>query len=186
MKQIEAANKTIRAVNSLVASTRSVGVLWSFCSPTKIRRVSIDLGITDLRTDDDRFAGGNRLRLTTMIPSVSWRVFDDTRYDVVDVGMGGGGYWFSSEGFASFSGIVLQPWRIDLHAPSSWSSKPHRSPKRWLAVPTLRLGQLLFPAGFETNAFNAGPGTPAGRIPGELVFSKSIFMNVEPLIRHRP
>ena len=73
-----------------------------------------------------------------------------------------------------------------IHAPSSWSSKPHSSPKRWLAVPTLRLGHLLFPAGFEPNAFNPGPGTPGERIPGELVFSKSLFMNLAPLIRRSP
>ena len=162
----------------------SVGVLWSFCSPEKIRRVSIDLGITYLRADDARFADGNRLKLITMIPSVSWRVFDDARYDAVDVGIGGGMYWFSSVGFAPFNGVVLQPWRVDIHAPSSWSSKPpgDRYGRRWLALATLRLGHLAFPAGFEPNAFNPASGTPVGRIAGELVFSKSIFLNLEPLI----
>jgi hypothetical protein len=186
----EAINKrqsTQRAVQSVFTSSVAVGVFWSACSPSKMRRASIDLGISFLRTPDDRFADSeNRLKLTTLIPSFSWNVFPDARYDVVDVGIGGGMYWFSSTRMESIRGVVLQPWRVDLHAPSSWAAEPLKSYKRWAAVPVVRVGQLLFPSGFPPNAFNSAPGFVQPRIASELVFTKSLFINLEPFVRRAP
>jgi hypothetical protein len=186
---VDKRQSTQRAVQSVFTSSVAVGVFWSACSTSKMRRASIDLGISFLRSKDDRFADSeNRLKLTTLIPSFSWNVFPDARYDVVDVGIGGGMYWFSSTRMESIRGVVLQPWRVDLHAPSSWAAEPLtlKSYKRWAAVPVVRVGQLLFPSGFPPNAFNSAPGFLQPRIPSELVFTKSLFFNLEPFVRRSP
>jgi hypothetical protein len=173
-----------RASNSTVTAMSAMGVIWAACPDEKIRRASIDLGVGIWRAAGETgYAGGRAITLTTLVPSFSWRVFSDPRYDFLDAAIGAGVYWFTSPGFTSFSGVILEPGRLDVHAPSSWSSKPFKNPKRWAALPTFRVGLLVFPGGFERNVF-AATGQKAVRIPAELTRAYSLFLNLEPLVRH--
>jgi hypothetical protein len=154
----------------------------------KKARASINLGFRLFKADaDPQYAGNHEIRLTMLVPSFSWSVFGASEHwDFLDVGIGGGVYWFSSEGFSSFSGTVLEPAWFDFHVPPSVGyDRASRQLTWWGAVsqtPTVRIGWAFFPAGFEANAFNA-TGSAARRIPAEGVFGWSVFLNLEPLVR---
>ena len=174
-------DKTEKSIDRTVSARNAVGVLWSACPSDKLRRASIDLGLTVWRAgQNDQFAGNRSIALTTLVPSFSWSIFSDTRYDVLDAGISGGVYWFTSPGFPSVSGVILEPW-FDIHAPSSWSASGWA--KRLAGVPTLRLGAVTFPGGFEPNVFNA-TGDKARRISAELIPTFSVFINLAPLVPH--
>jgi hypothetical protein len=169
----------------------SGGVTYSACAVREgqKRRASLDLGFRFLRftdvADSNRFAGGNEIALTTLVPSFSWRVFSDRRFDVVDAGVGAGVYWFSSRGansggFESFSGVILEPVRLDFHAPSVLTRNHW-----WAAIPNLRFGLLVFPDGFKANAF--GPALTADKarpIGAEWLKNFGIFFDLDPIVRH--
>jgi hypothetical protein len=173
-----------KSANSTKTAMNTMGVLWATCPDDKIRRASIDLGVGVWRAKPEaQYANDKEITLTTLLPSFSWRVFPNPKYDFLDAAIGAGVYWFSSPGFSSFSGVILEPGRLDFHAPSSWSGEPFCSPKRWAALPTFRVGLLIFPGGFEKDAF-AATGEKAVRLPAELTRSYSLFLNLEPLVRH--
>jgi len=149
-------------------------------TPAK-RRASINLEFRSLHyTDESRqYAGGHEIGLTTIEPTFAWSVLSGSRkYDVVDVVTGGGMYWFSSEGFDSFHGLIVEPARFDLHAP--WIVRRHA----WAAlIPVYRIGWAWFPAGFPADAF-AATGTAAHRIEGgHTSFTQGLFVDLEPLVR---
>jgi hypothetical protein len=183
-----AANET---QGDLIDRNFSGGFTLSACPvrPGEKRRASLDLGFRFLRFTDDaasnKFAGGNEIELGTFAPSFSWKVFTNPRFDVVDAGVGGGVYWFSSQGpnpggFESFSGVILEPVRLDFHAPSVWTRN-----NWWAAIPNLRFGLMVFPAGFKANAF--GPnleGDKARPIGAEWLKNVGIFFDLEPIVRH--
>lgn len=161
----------------------AVGVFWSFCSPEKDRRVGLDVSLSTLDASGrDYYAGGAPINLDTLMASVSWRMLADTNFDVVDVSTGGGVYWFTSNGFPSKSGVVLQPVRFTFRAPPSWSSKRASHIKRWAALPSYAFGITTFPGGFEADDFNA-TGDRAVRLPRELIATHYVFVNVQPLLQ---
>ena len=167
----------------MLTATSSAGVLWSLCKPDRQRRLSIDLGWSTLEADPDPgYAAGTPINLDMLMPLVSWRVLADTKYDFVELSAGAGVYWFSSPGFESLRGVVLQPARLTIRAPSSWSGRPLRNWQRWAAIPVYGIGVTLFPDGFEPNDF-AGVGDKAVRLPRELLKTQYIFVNVEPFLR---
>jgi hypothetical protein len=171
-----------RARASLMA-TSSVGVFWSFCQSEKKRHIGIDVSWNTMSAEGrPDYAGGAPINLDTMMASVSWRLLADTNYDFVDVGAGGGAYWFTSTGFPEHHGVVLQPLRVTFRAPPAWSGKKFSNWRRWAALPVYGAGITMFPAGFEANAF-AGVGDKAVRLPRELIFSQYIFVNVQPLLQ---
>jgi hypothetical protein len=168
-------------------SIGSVGVLWSLCSDAKVRRLSIEMGVNfyESSRNPSEWADGKTVTFTTYMPAISWRPISDPRYDIVDLAVGGGGYVFTSAAFPSFTGVVLQPYRLDLHFPSGWSrflSGPS-SRKTIGGLATLvsyRYGYLLFPKGFGPNVF-AGPTQQTPGLPAELVRTRVLFLNLEPL-----
>jgi len=111
-------------------------------------------------------------------------VFTNPRIDVVDAGVGAGVYWFSAlgsrpGGFDSFSGVIVEPVRLDFHAPTVLTRNHW-----WAAIPNLRFGLIVFPGGFDTNAF--GPsltGDKARRIDAEWLKNIGIFFDLEPIVR---
>ena len=162
-------------------SLNSTGMLWSFCNPTKVRRWAFEFGATlGQANSNSDYAGDHTIRLVMLMPSLSYRVFTDPRFDVVDVGAGVGAYRFSSRGFQAFSGWVLQPVRVDLHAPTRWINSGGF--ERVAAMLTLRLGFIVFPGGFDADAF-AATGSKAVAIGPEWIPSATIFFNLEPLLR---
>jgi hypothetical protein len=190
----EPATTTTTAANEkqgdLVDQNFSGGITFSACKvrPGETRRASIDLGFRLLRYTDDAasnaFAGGNSISLSTFVPSFEWRVFTNPRIDVVDAGVGAGVYWFTSlgslpGGFNSFSGVIVEPVRLDFHAPTVLT-RDHW----WAAIPNLRFGLIVFPGGFDANAF--GPlltGDKARRIDAEWLKNFGIFFDLEPIVR---
>jgi hypothetical protein len=182
-----AANET---QGDLVDQNFSGGITFSACKvrPGETRRASIDLGFRLLRYTDDSasnaFAGGNSISLSTFVPSFEWRVFTNPRIDVVDAGVGAGVYFFTSlgsnpGGFNSFSGLIVEPVRLDFHAPTVLT-RDHW----WAAIPNLRFGLIVFPGGFDANAF--GPlltGAKARQIDAEWLKDFGIFFDLEPIVR---
>ena len=180
----------IAAVVRGISSINSTGIFLSACSTDNKRRSSIELGTGFWYADgNSSFANGEQIRLTTLMPEFSLRVFTDPRFDFLDAGVGAGIYWFTSKGFNSFSGVVLQPGRLDFHAPTLWATYPLDSGshilRRIAAAPTFRFGLTMFPAGFSPDAF-AGVGDKHVRIPGELIKSWTLFINLEPFVRKAP
>lgn len=168
---------------SVVTATSSAGVLWSLCTPDRLRRFSLDVNFGYWRNDGEPdYAGGTPIKLNTALASVSWRMFGGTRWDIVDASAGAGMYFFTSQAFSSFSGLVIQPGRLTFHAPSSWHARGLGDWRGWAALPTYTIGVTIFPSGFPADAF-AATGARAVRIPAEAILTRTFFLNVAPLLR---
>jgi len=181
------------AAVAAVAMAAFGGVTYSACPVEKDlnRRVSVEFAFRLFHTFSDRskdYAGGNQIKLATFVPSIGWRPLvgiSHGKIDAVDVGSGAGIYWFSSKGaspggFDAFSGMILEPVRMDFHAPSWLTAK---TAWQWSAVPNVRLGWVIFPAGFKANAFGkTAKPEQAKRIPAELVRNWAIFADLSPVI----
>ncbi len=106
-----------RAPATMMA-TSSAGVAWSLCNPNKKRRLALDIGWITWESDPDpNYAGGAAINLDTLMASISWRALQGTDFDFVEVSAGGGMYWFTSTGFESLKGVVLQPARLIASGP---------------------------------------------------------------------
>lgn len=180
--------KTVKVVENTERQIPSaIGVLLSTCNVRRspehrqthfARRMSVDLGVRFLHSEDPRFASGEQIDFTTLEPSISINLFSrwPTR-DFLDYGFGAGAYWFSSTEFPSFNGAFLEPIRFEFHTTTAMKQK------NWASfVPSVRVGWLNFPAGFETAAWAAAPGI-APRIGSDWVFNLGIFFDLEPLLR---
>lgn len=126
------------------------------------------------------YAGNHEIHMDVVLPRLSWRLFSNPTYDAFNVQTGIGFATFSSEGFDSFTKIVLEPVRLEAHVPTrftagdSWKS-------RLLRVPQYGVGFVMFPQGFEASDFN-GTGLGARRIEGkEGVLEQSFVLNLAPL-----
>jgi len=150
------------------------------------RRAAIDVSMRFAWTNDDRYAGGERMMLTTIEPAFSWSIFDDPKYDFVDYGIGAGFFWVSSKAFPSIKGGFLEPARFDFHLPTSALSHTTRS--KILRSLVFRIGWLSFPGGFEPNAFLPDPDIPEvnRRIPRDLVRYYGIYIDTEIFHKRRP
>ena len=163
------------------ASPTAIGAIVGACTVKKdaqVRRLAVDLGARFLKADDNaRFAKGERISLTTLEPSVTFNILSKhPRADFIDYAFGAGVYWFSSTEFPSFNGAFLEPVRFEFH-PTTYV-KQH---VKWApAIPSVRVGYLLFPAGFETASFGAAPGVPP-RIGRDWVFNVGVFFDLEGL-----
>jgi hypothetical protein len=158
----------------------SVGAVVSACRIKKgySRRLAVNVGARFLWADDNpRFANGQRISLTTLEPSVSFNLF--SKYpdgDFIDYGFGAGAYWFSSTEFPSFNGAFLEPVRLEFHTTTNMKQN-----HKWAAaIPVLRVGVLMFPAGFETASFAAAAGAPT-RISRDWAFNAGVFFDLEGL-----
>jgi hypothetical protein len=180
--------KTVKVVQDTERQVPSaIGVLLSACkvgrSPDHrkthyARRMSVDLGARFLHSEDPRFANGERIDFTTLEPSISINLFSKwPSRDFLDYGFGAGAYWFSSTEFQSFNGAFLEPVRFEFHTTTAMKQNAWAS-----LVPSVRVGWLNFPAGFETASWAAGPGIQP-RIGRDWVFNLGIFFDLEPLLR---
>jgi hypothetical protein len=186
-------DKEIRTRNFVPGT---IGILTSTCRPEEIKtttdgtvqfkqRLAIDLGMRFLASDnDERFAKGERISLTMFHPSISMALlskFDN--WDILSLGFGGGAYWFSSREFDSFNGVFLEPARLEIHAPFNWRKETWSA-----AIPRVRVGYLVFPAGFNTALFAATADVPP-RITRDWVYNLAVDFDLSPLLRklaHNP
>ena len=158
------------------------GLIYSACPIGKgqKRRASIDLGMGFLwAKDNPKYANGQRLSLTTLEPSFSWRVIEDPGWDFFDYGVGAGISWVSSVAFPAVRGSFLEPVRIDFHATTKMIGENYD--RWWLGIPVFRFGLLVFPAGHEPTAF-AARADAAQRISRDWVKTVGIFVDLDPLI----
>ena len=144
-----------------------------------VRRLAVDVGARVLWADDNPdFANGQRVSLTTLQPTISINLLSRwPNADFVDYAFGAGMYWFSSTEFPSFNGAFLEPVRFEFHPTTKMKDSP------WVAlIPSLRLGYVMFPSGFETANFAAAPHI-APRISRDWVFNAAIYFDLEGLFR---
>jgi hypothetical protein len=143
----------------------------------EIRRAAIDINMRFLKRDDDvRFANGEQINLTTFAPSISWNIIPNPEWDVVDVGVAAGAFWITSTEFPSVKGGFLEPVRFDFHAPSRFKQTHPLA----ALIPRVRVGWLVFPAGFEPNAFAAAAPQ---RISRDWPMNVAIFADLEPVLK---
>jgi hypothetical protein len=160
----------------------TVGAVVSACRVRKgyARRMAVNVGARFMWADDNpRFANGQRISFTTLEPSVSFNLL--SKYpsrDFIDFGFGAGAYWFSSEEFPSFNGAFIEPIRLEFHTTTNMKQN-----NKWMAaVPAVRVGYLMFPAGFETASFAAAPGGPP-RISRDWALNVGVFFDLEGLFQ---
>jgi hypothetical protein len=120
------------------------------------------------------YAGGHRIQLEIFEPKFSLPL--SGRFDFLDLQSGIGIYRFSSQGFATFSGLMFEPVHFDMHLPSAWADK-----SLWLRLAQMvsySAGLVIFPDGFSAGRFNA-TGSAARQIPGgEAIFEQALVFNV--------
>jgi hypothetical protein len=171
-----------------MVTVAATGMFWSACSDEKDRRVSIELNVNDWHSFDNennaKFSGGESIRFVTVMPSVTWRMFANQKADVIDLGIAAGYYAFSSKGFKSVDGFIIEPLRIDLHAPSSWAAYKRTDPKRLASMVTFRFGLMTIPGGFAADAF--ARGSHVGPIEAEMVPTVGLFFNLNSLLVNKP
>jgi hypothetical protein len=169
-----------------------IGVITSACKAegvetdaqgnvtTTRRKLAFDVGARFVwAVDNDAFATGHRISLTTLEPAVSVPLLNRfVNWDLLDYGVGAGVYWFSSTEFPSFNGAFLEPVRLDVHAPFNWRKHAWSS-----AIPRARFGLLVFPAGFERASFAPTDPSPA-RISRDWVKTVAIDFDLEPLLNY--
>jgi hypothetical protein len=139
------------------------------------------LSFTDKELPDNNssnaFGGGKEIHLDMYKARVSWR---PPHHDFVDLGVGIGAYVFRSDGtppvFETFSGLVLEPARIELHAPTEWTHKRYLT--RLAGAVTLNIGWNLFPAGFQPNVFGQGGKNDRSFAGGKWLLNTNLFVDV--------
>lgn len=162
----------------------SNGIFVSFCPAEADRTFSVEVGFASLQANSDpNYAHDYTIRLNTFTTALSYRLARRADRDVIDVGFIGGMYRFSSRGFDTFQGTILEPY-VDVHAPTSWVNECGL--QQLFALLTVRLGVVWFPGGFDTEKFAAVPSKVRHIPGGEGTKSATIYFNLTPLLKHRP
>jgi hypothetical protein len=139
-------------------------------------RMAFDLGARFMwssKYEDDiepDFGNGQKIFFTTLEPTVLFPIVVKKRLRV-EYGFGAGVYWFSSEGFDSFRGFLIEPARVNVHVPL---------PGGYAFIASV--GALVFPAGFDPTAF-AGDAFHDDRIAAEVVPVYSFAADLTPAAR---
>jgi hypothetical protein len=131
------------------------------------------------RASNNGYAGGKAIHLRVFMPKVTWAM--SGHYDFLDGQAGMGIYQFSSAGFTSFSGLVVEPVRFDLHAPAKWSDGKDFWERLPLSI-SYSAGVMLFPGGFASSRFSAVGGLARDISGGEAIFEQGVVINVGRLL----
>jgi hypothetical protein len=146
------------------------------------------LAAQNARDSNNVYAGGAAITLRILEPKLSWPM--SGRFDLLDGQAGAGVYQFSSHGFAtgakSFTGLVFEPIRFDVHFPGSLIDRIHGKYRVLNFLERLPLsvsysaGVLMFPYGFSADKFVSGnPGDVGRAISGsEALFEQGVVLNV--------
>jgi len=141
------------AQQQLLKKTRSVGVTFPCLkknndNPSYRRVFSIDAGFRYHWDKSYGPANGQTVRFYALTPAFTYYPESRPTRDILDLSAGVGLYWFDSTAFPVFNGYLYDV-RADLHVPTV----VRRLSKWTVFIPTVRLGLLTFPSGFEANAF---------------------------------
>lgn len=166
-------------------SIASTGIFISLCQNDRIRSVAVEVGWSTLQAaSNPDYANDHSIRLNTITAQVSYRLPLPPDRDIIDIGSSAGMYVFSSRGFDTFRGLILEPVFVDLHAPTKLVNAGGL--KQLGALFTLRLSGVMFPGGFDRAQFASVSSKPA-EIPGsEVNLSATVFFNLTPLLWRRP
>lgn len=131
------------------------------------------------RSTDTPFAPGERITLRVIEPKFTWPL--SGRFDFLDGQAGIGRYWFSSDGFDTLSGWIVEPVRFDVHFPARFADgKPWWA--RGLMAVSYSAGVIMFPGGFPAGSFDRNGRSP--QLSGnEAIFEQGIVINVGRLFR---
>jgi hypothetical protein len=167
------------------ASIASTGIFLSLCKNDRTRAWAVEAGVTSLQAlSNPSYANDYSIRQNTFTAGVSYRVPLPPDRDIIDIGANVGMYRFSSRGFDTFSGLIVEPVFIDLHGPTRLVNAGGL--KQLGGLFTLRLSLVMFPAGFDREQFAAVASKPAHISGSEATPSASIFFNLTPLLWRRP
>ena len=169
----------------------STGVLFSACTGER-STAPLTLGVSyralTYTDPTGEYAGGNEMGLTTFGVAAMWRPINGVEHrksDWVDIGVAVSRYWFTNRGskpgsFSHFSGLMLEPFRVEIHAPSAVRNHPSFW---WASIPFVQFTGVVFPGGFPPNAF--GPnlvGPKAERLPAEWTWGGNVFFDLTPVV----
>jgi hypothetical protein len=167
------------------ASIASTGIFLSLCKNDRTRALAVEIGFSSLQAwSNPAYAGDHSIRLNTISAGLSYRVPLPPTIDIIDVGANVGMYHFSSRGFKSFSGLMVEPVFIDFHGPTKLVQAAGL--KKLGALLTVRLSLVMFPAGFDGAQFASVASKPAKISGREATPSVTVFFNLTPLLWHRP
>jgi hypothetical protein len=187
-RAIDDLQRTADSIQHVVDRTRMSaaalpGVIYSACrlQRDERRRASFDVGMRFLWTHDDRYVDGERITFTTIEPAFAWNVFDNPKRDFLEYGVGAGFYWIASKAFPSVTGGFLEPVRFDFHVPTNFAREDAPLSKKIVRSLVFRFGYLVFPGGFEPDAFLADPLDPVAhrRIGRDWVRYYGIYVDTE-------
>jgi hypothetical protein len=167
------------------ASIASTGIFLSLCKNDRTRAFAVEVGFTSLQAlSNPSYANDHSIRQNTFTAGVSYRFPLPPDRDIVDIGATVGMYRFSSRGFDTFSGLIVEPVFVDLHGPTRLVNAGGL--KQLGGLFTLRLSLVMFPAGFDREQFAAVASKPAHISGREATPSATIFFNLTPLLWRRP
>jgi hypothetical protein len=128
------------------------------------------------RASNSGYSGGKAIHLRILEPKLSWAM--SGHFDFLDGQAGIGIYQFSSGGFTSFSGLVVEPIRFDLHPPGRLVDGEKNIWKRLPYSISYSAGVMLFPGGFASSRFSALGGLARDISGGEAIFEQGVVINV--------
>jgi hypothetical protein len=138
------------------------------------------------------FATGKTIHLRILEPKFAWPL--SGHVDFLDGQAGVGMYFFSSDGLSkSVKGLIVEPVRLDLHFPSAladkfvntkddtcWVKFGHSLARGFLSI-SAYAGLVLFPGGFDADAFGTGANQRISR--REVTFEKGFAINIGRFVR---
>jgi hypothetical protein len=128
-------------------------------------------------TSRPEYANGKSIRLQALQAQGSVPI---TRgLDLVDFQASLGWYAFTSSDFDVINGLIVEPFRFDVHVPARVAEATRDPVLRGLASLSFRWGGVMFPGGIEASRFNA-TGSAAGKdVSGkELLLDWGLVLNI--------
>ena len=185
LRVAEGLHKAIDTFERGATTIASTGIFLSACKNDRTRAVAVEVGFTTLQASSNPdYAGDHSIRMNNINVGLSYRFPLPPDRDIIDIGTNVGMYHFSSRGFKSFSGLIVEPVFIDFHGPTRLVEAGGL--KQLGALFTVRLSLVMFPGGFDGARFASVASKPA-RISGrEATPSATVFFNLTPLLWRRP
>jgi hypothetical protein len=105
----------------------------------------------------------------------------------IEIGAGMGVYWFEGDGFDRFTRVSIEPLLFNVKPVALFRDMLRRGPidgfpdTQLDQLLSLRVGLVMFPAGFNAEDFGARPGS--FNVGADKMSSFSMLIDLEPLVR---
>lgn len=185
LKLGEDLHRALDKIEKGAASIASTGIFLSLCKNDRTRAVAVEIGFSSLQAlSSPAYARDYSIRMNTINAGLSYRFPLPPDRDIIDIGTNVGMYHFSSRGFKSFSGLIVEPVFVDFHGPTRLVDAGGL--KQLGGLITLRLSLVMFPGGFDGAQFASAASKPAQISGRETTKSATVFFNLTPLLWRRP